>query len=144
MASHSKQARASMTRTEAAEDGGLLAIITNPPAKAQLDAVHAPPSAFRRGQDLSISLSAPAGQKPPIIHYRRVNQAEVFRSDDMGASNSEYRFTVPSNYTDSPFPLQYYFELQDAAGRACLFPGFNATWTNQPYYVIRQSRPASS
>ena len=49
---------------------------------------------------------------------------------------------MPKDYTRSPYPLQYFFELHNAAGRAWLFPGFAADLCNQPYFVVRQARPA--
>jgi hypothetical protein len=44
---------------------------------------------------------------------------------------------VPAEYTDSPFPLQYYFVVSTPT--VTLYPGLNDTWTNQPYFVIRQA-----
>jgi hypothetical protein len=44
---------------------------------------------------------------------------------------------IPAGYTDTPHPLQYYFELTDASGRAWLYPGLGPTLTDQPYFVLR-------
>jgi len=49
-----------------------------------------------------------------------------------------YVAAIPSAYTDSPYPLQYYFELKSAPDRAWLHPGFPADLAGQPYYVIRR------
>jgi hypothetical protein len=46
-----------------------------------------------------------------------------------------HRFSIPGNYAASPYPLQYYFELQ-TADAATLYPALNPTFSNQPYYVI--------
>jgi hypothetical protein len=43
---------------------------------------------------------------------------------------------IPGSYTNTAYPLQYYFELSDAAGRAWLFPGLGATLSEQPYFVL--------
>ena len=51
---------------------------------------------------------------------------------------------IPSNYTDAPYPLQYYFELTDAAGRTWLFPGLGPALTGQPYFVLRQESGRAS
>lgn len=42
---------------------------------------------------------------------------------------------IPGEYTQSPFPLQYYFELQSSSA-AWLQPAFNSTLSNQPYFAI--------
>jgi hypothetical protein len=55
----------------------------------------------------------------------------------MTSSGSEYTAGIPQTYTDSPFPLQYYFEIKSAANKSWLYPGFNADRTNQPYFVLR-------
>lgn len=47
--------------------------------------------------------------------------------------------TIPGEYTNSPYPLEYYFELHNGAGQVWLYPGFDATLANQPYFVVRQA-----
>jgi hypothetical protein len=50
-----------------------------------------------------------------------------------------YRAVIPASYTESPYPLQYYFELQESADKATLYPGFAADLANQPYFVVRRA-----
>jgi hypothetical protein len=69
------------------------------------------------------------------LHYRHVNQAERWQSMPMTRSAQGFMAAIPAGYTDSPFPLQYYFELS-RSGAAWLYPGFNATLSNQPYYAV--------
>lgn len=57
----------------------------------------------------------------------------------MPANGGRYRINIPAAYTDSPYPLEYFFELHDHQGRAWMYPGFNADRTNQPYFVVRQA-----
>jgi hypothetical protein len=45
---------------------------------------------------------------------------------------------IPPAYTDSLFPLQYYFELRDRTGQPSLYPGFWNRPTSEPYFVVRQ------
>jgi hypothetical protein len=80
------------------------------------------------------------------LAYRHVDQAERFRTLDLtpAGTGGEVRFRgeIPAAYTDSPYPLQYYFVLRDGAGRARLWPGLDAAGpeprlANQPYYVVR-------
>jgi len=100
---------------------------------------HDPPAGFRRGDALPIELEAQERLASVRLLYRHVNQAEPWRTATMTWEEGRYRATVPAEYTDSPFPLQHYFVL--AAGsppRPALHPGFNATWSNPPYFVVRQ------
>lgn len=70
------------------------------------------------------------------LNYRHVNQGERWRSVEMQSAHGEYRAAIPGEYTGSPFPLQYYFELRRENEAAWLYPGFNATLSNQPYFVV--------
>jgi hypothetical protein len=74
------------------------------------------------------------------LYYRHVNQAERYESADMELRENLCKAVVPGGYTESPYPLQYYFELRQAPDRAWLYPGFAAGLANQPYFVIRRDR----
>jgi hypothetical protein len=57
----------------------------------------------------------------------------------MARSSTGYAAMIAD--TDTPFPLQYYFELvAGSPAAAVIHPGFSAQWTGQPYYVVRQDR----
>jgi hypothetical protein len=104
---------------------------------------HAPPPTFRRGEPLTILLTlhdieAAAGPVGVRLHYRRVNQAEPYCVVEMLRDGQRYALTIPGDYTDSPYPLQYFFELADTHGRAWLYPGFAEDLSNQPYFVVHQ------
>ena len=78
------------------------------------------------------------------LHYRHVNQGEEFRVADLVAQGNRFRQTIPGDYTDSPYPLQYYFECLAAfASRPLLFPGFDGTWSNRPYFAVPVRRGSS-
>jgi hypothetical protein len=72
------------------------------------------------------------------MYYRHVNQAERFENVEMAVQGGTYRATIPAAYTDSPYPLQYYFEIRESAGKASLYPGFAPDLANQPYFVVRR------
>jgi hypothetical protein len=112
----------------------------------QMDYAHQPPASFRRGQPVHIELEARPvdALATPItinLRYRHVNQAELYRVAPMTGEGRRYAATIPADYTDSPYPLEYFFELRDGEGHAWLYPGFAADLANQPYFVIRQARP---
>src|SRR5207253_2892842 len=46
------------------------------------------------------------------------------------------RAEVPAEYTDSAYPLQYYFEARSGAG-VTLWPGFKSDFLGQPYFVVQ-------
>jgi hypothetical protein len=48
--------------------------------------------------------------------------------------------SIPGSYTDSAYPLAYFFTVHDASGDAWIVPGFDETLSNQPYHVVRQER----
>jgi hypothetical protein len=74
------------------------------------------------------------------LRYRQVNQSEKWQTVEMkkGASGG-FEAQIPADYTDSPYPLQYYFQIHDSSDRTRLFPDFNPGWQGQPYFVIRQA-----
>jgi hypothetical protein len=112
---------------------------TGRPHRPSIACVHTPAPSFNPGRLLPLSLRLGDGQDgPTAVHlcYRHVNQAERWLQIAMQASQDEYRAEIPADYTKSPYPLQYYFVLQRGADVAWLYPGFNSTLSNQPYYAI--------
>jgi hypothetical protein len=57
-------------------------------------------------------------------------------SAEMNHDAGRYTGTIPAEYTQSEYPLQYYFELQYRKGAASMYPGFNKTFSNQPYFAV--------
>ena len=98
---------------------------------------HTPPAVFHPGQPLELEFAAPK-LVSARMYYRHVNQAERFESVEMQVRDNRYRAAIPAAYTQSLYPLQYYFELKTAPDQACLFPGFAANLSNQPYFVVRR------
>jgi hypothetical protein len=73
------------------------------------------------------------------VWYRHFNQAETFHKTEMLPlpESDRHRASIPASYTDSPFPLQYYFEIRQGPEQVWLYPGFDANRANQPYFVVR-------
>ena len=61
----------------------------------------------------------------------------------MALSNGAYRGAIPADYTESPYPLLYYFEVEEAGGSG-LYPGFDKDLSNQPYFLARSTRAADA
>jgi hypothetical protein len=92
------------------------------------------PERFTPGQPLSLSLAAEANVSVRLF-YRHVNHAERWRNLPMTRAGGAFTAAIPADYTASPFPLQYYFELS-RPDAAWLYPAFNASLSNQPYYAV--------
>jgi hypothetical protein len=97
---------------------------------------HTPPPRFRPGQPLEIKAAVEGKPESVLLYYRRVNQAERFQSVEMESRAAEHVGVIPSTYSDSPYPLQYYFAARFHSG-VSLYPGFRADLCNQPYFVVR-------
>lgn len=102
--------------------------------------IHSSPEFFQRGKNVEITIELPDSQEAMVyLKFRQANQADSYRSIPMEKQGSEFTVTIPSSYTDSPYPLIYLFEVESKDSPKKLFPGFNESMCNQPYYVIRQS-----
>ena len=111
------------------------------PMRPSVPCAHTPPVSFQPGQPLGLTLSiqdsqANGGPISARLWYRHVNQAERWRSIAMEAGSGIFRASIPGDYTQSEFPLQYYFVLARGTDAAWFYPAFNATLSNQPYYAI--------
>jgi hypothetical protein len=113
--------------------------VTNRISRPGAQCSHKPPDLFRPGQPLSLSLGiAPSavGLSSVTLCYRHVNQAERWKSATMSGQDGNFAGAIPAEYTDSEYPLQYYFELKNEEGSAWLYPGFSETLSNQPYFEV--------
>ena len=72
-----------------------------------------------------------------VLWYRHVTHAERWLSKPMGRSGQVFTAAIPGSYTQSPFPLQYYFELRSQTD-ATFYPPINATLSNQPYFAVHR------
>jgi len=104
------------------------------PVRPSVEMRHRVPDRFRRKQTLALEIAGPA-VAAARLYYRHVNQAERWRIAVMDHKGASYVSAIPGPYTDSAYPLQYYFELK-SADRAWLHPGFPADLAGPPYYVV--------
>lgn len=110
--------------------------VTTPPKRVADTAQHTQAHAFHPGQPLTVSMKASTPASSARLHYRHVNQGERWRTMDMQSNGGTFTATIPGEYTDSPYPMQYYFELRGGSDSAWFHPAFNVTFSNQPYYAI--------
>lgn len=109
----------------------------------EIECRHEPARTFQPGQPLTIDLSPRDSRLVSVrLHFRHVNQGELFQDQEMETRPSGYRAAIPAEYTNSPFPLLYFFEMK-TADAAWIHPGLGPDLCNQPYYVVRQARTHS-
>jgi hypothetical protein len=120
-----------------------IAEATGRPQRAALPLSHTPPKQFTPGRPLEVEISVEGDSAPklhsPLLYYRHVNQAERYLTAEMRGKDGRYSAAVPGRYTDSPYPIQYYFEVTQGPDKAWLYPGFAPDLTNQPYFLVRRS-----
>jgi hypothetical protein len=104
-------------------------------------ATHAPPGSFRSGEDLRIELSLDRGSSDPVVgarlRYRHMDQSERYVDVEMDRDGGRFAALIPASYTDSAYPLAYFFVLRDGRGAAWMYPGFEDDLSNQPYFTAR-------
>ena len=109
------------------------------PGRGPVACRHTPAARFRPAQSLEIELTAEREFTSVRLYYRHVNHAERYESVEMQGQARRWRAAIPAAYTDSPYPLEYYFELRAGPEEAWLYPGFAADRMNQPYFVVRRA-----
>lgn len=105
---------------------------------------HTPPESFSRGETITLDLTVQDTMSDSIsarLHYRPVNQAESYKEIDMQNTGAGFQTTISGDDTNTPYPLQYWFELRTASGHAWFWPGLDADLSNQPYFVMSQTWP---
>jgi hypothetical protein len=118
-----------------AADAAMLRLAV-PAARPTITVHHNPPASFHPASDLRLTIATPRPiDGDAILWYRHVNHGERWLSTPMQEAPGTYNAAIPATYTDSPYPLQYYFELH-TANAATLYPAFNPNLSNQPYYAI--------
>lgn len=107
--------------------------------RTRINAQHDVPTRFVEGVALTLRLGVPAVITGVLLHYRHVDQAENYRTAPMQMREGEFATTIPAPYTQSKFPLEYFFEVRGGEGEVGLYPGFAPELTNQPYFVVRSA-----
>jgi len=123
-----------LTKAAATISGNLGQLVKQPPARPPASGRHLAPERFTPGADLPLVLSG-TGDVAGQLFYRHVNHGERWQSMVMSQEGDSLRAAIPGGYTRSPYPLQYYFALS-RGGQAWMFPGFNASLSNQPYFAV--------
>ena len=105
---------------------------------------HVPAPTFRAGARLPIELqvkqaTVSANKLSGRLHYRHVDQAEEYQVREMEERSGRYQAEIPADYTQSPFALQYFFEIHNGPNQAWLLPGFDPNSPAQPYFLVKRT-----
>ena len=103
---------------------------------------HTQPENFTPGEPLALELVVSDGDgiyavRSVRLRFRHVNQAERWNALDASGQDGAYSAAIPAEYTESKFELEYYFEVE-GGGVKWMYPGFNETLSNQPYFTVRR------
>ena len=55
----------------------------------------------------------------------------------MTGAGGSVRATIPASYTETVYPITYYFEVQTPNGDATMSPGLGESLAQTPYHVSR-------
>ena len=100
---------------------------------------HLPPKNYIKGKKISLSCNLNINKNLlGYINYREVNQSKKWKRKKLIKSKNIYNSVIPSRFTNTQYPIQYYFEFTDKK-HSSFSPGFNKYLSNQPYYVLRQN-----
>lgn len=94
------------------------------------------PEQFSPGTAVKVTVETPPHLDCDVVlHYRRLNQGDEWITAPTSPNTARHTGTIPGAYTDSPYALQLYVTVH-TEGDAWIVPGFNTTFTDQPYVVI--------
>jgi len=86
---------------------------------------------------LNLTLNSDGNTQSAKLFYRHVYQAEEWNVIAMSKMGNQFTASIPASYTQTDFPMQYYFALKKGENSVVLFPGFDANLANQPYFDVR-------
>jgi hypothetical protein len=112
------------------------------PKRIMVSCKHNQQAKFKRGEALKVNISTPPDVNSVNFYYRHVNQALVWEMLPMNKNGNVFSASIPSDYTMTNFPLQYYFALTTAKGIS-FYPGLDENFMNQPYYVVRGDKTSN-
>ncbi len=114
--------------------------VTGRPVRPAFECAHNPQRSFEAGKAVPLQISFNSGAPASVrLWYRQVNQAERWKSVEMDRNGAAFVAGIPADYTSSPFHIEYFFELRKSDLDVTMYPGFNAAFANQPYFVLLRS-----
>ncbi|HVU22496.1 MAG TPA: hypothetical protein VHE13_00120 [Opitutus sp.] len=114
---------------------------TGRPERPTAKVKHVAPAAFTRGAAVELAISV-APPRTANLHYRHTHQAQPWNATPMTRGGDTLHAAIPADYTDTVYPLEYYFEIAEPSGAAWLHPGLGPDLDQQPYFAVRSAQRA--
>jgi hypothetical protein len=58
----------------------------------------------------------------------------------MERDGDKYHAVIPADYTETRYPMSYYFAVDMGDPGIAIYPGLDQNLAGMPYYVVRQKR----
>lgn len=112
---------------------------TGRPNRITVDCEHKQPASFAGGSALELAFSFHKKPLSATLFYRHVTQAERYQKAELKWYGNTGSAGIPAEYSNSPYPLEYYIAVKMEQGEASLYPGFNRELAGQPYFTVRKA-----
>ena len=99
---------------------------------------HTPAENFQPGKSIKIELKLAGEAERVNLHYRQVNQAVAWQVIAMDKKGEECHAVIPAEYTQTRYPMEYYFSIDMGEAGKAIYPGLDENLAGIPYYVLHQ------
>jgi len=118
----------------------MLREITQPRQRPEINVGPSVPGTFAPAQPIRLTIKSTDGTLASAkLWYRHVNQAETFQSLEATQTADQFQAVIPAAYAETPFAIQYYWELRHKGGQVRQYPGFQPGFSGVPYYVMKRA-----
>ena len=107
------------------------------PVLPNIECTHTLEATFVPGESIPVELELGSEAKGVTLYYRHVNQALRWQSAPMTITGEKCTAVIPAEYTQTRFPMSYYFVIDTGEKGKIIYPGLDADLSNMPYYVLR-------
>jgi hypothetical protein len=116
-------------------------IVETTPGRLMVDCRHTPADLFTPGEAMEIELTVEGDDIDEVsLYYRHVNQALYWQKTGMKRTGGTYQAEIPAEYTQTRYPMEYYFAVDMGEKGIAIYPGLDENLANLPYYVVRQKK----
>jgi hypothetical protein len=120
---------------------GAIQLVEIPPKRAVANCSHTPADLFKPGDPMKIEITLEEGKSKEVkLYYRHLNQAVDWQMTSMKRKGENYHAVIPDQYTQTRYPMEYYFAIDMGKEGIAIYPGLDENLAGMPYYVVGQKR----